>query len=251
MSSIAPIMPLADTFQEIVDSLPSDWTDLELDLRVQEDRYIDAATLLVHVQRAALLAATTGTGGSSSPTSSATPRPRPPSHGTLKLLDDAGHRRRARAARAAHRPRRDDADVGPPGVRAAGVPPPARAVDGRASSPLFDDLLLGSNVLGMLRAAGHEAQLAGGAEQSHPDGAAVLIVDLGSAGFDGVAVVEAPAGRAASWGTRARSASTRTSTSTRKRRADAAGFDLVVPRSRMAREGAALVERLAQAPGAR
>ena len=40
-------MPLAETFQEIVDSLPSDWTDLELDLRVQEDRYVDAATLLV------------------------------------------------------------------------------------------------------------------------------------------------------------------------------------------------------------
>ena len=29
-----------------------------------------------------------------------------------------------------------------------------------------------------------------------------------------------------------------------KRRADAAGFDLVVPRSRLAREGPALVERL-------
>ena len=42
-----PIMPLADTFQEILDSLPSDWTDLELDLRVEEDRYIDAATLVV------------------------------------------------------------------------------------------------------------------------------------------------------------------------------------------------------------
>ena len=41
------IMPLADTFQEIIDSLPSDWTDLELDLRVQEDRYVDAAQLLV------------------------------------------------------------------------------------------------------------------------------------------------------------------------------------------------------------
>jgi hypothetical protein len=40
-------MPLADTFQGIVDSLPSDWTDLELDLRVQEDRYVDAAGLLV------------------------------------------------------------------------------------------------------------------------------------------------------------------------------------------------------------
>ena len=36
-------MALADQFQEIVDSLPSDWTDLELDLRVQEDRYVEAA----------------------------------------------------------------------------------------------------------------------------------------------------------------------------------------------------------------
>jgi len=40
-------MPLAEDFQEILDALPSDWTDMELDLRVQEDRYIDAATLLV------------------------------------------------------------------------------------------------------------------------------------------------------------------------------------------------------------
>jgi hypothetical protein len=42
-------MALAETFQEIVDSLPSDWTDLEFDLRVEERRYIDAATLLVQV----------------------------------------------------------------------------------------------------------------------------------------------------------------------------------------------------------
>ena len=40
-------MALADTFQEILDSLPSDWTHLELDLRVQEDRYVDASTLVV------------------------------------------------------------------------------------------------------------------------------------------------------------------------------------------------------------
>ena len=42
-------MPLADEFQEIVDALPSDWTDMELDLRVQEDRYIDAATIVAQV----------------------------------------------------------------------------------------------------------------------------------------------------------------------------------------------------------
>jgi hypothetical protein len=39
---------LADTFEQIVESLPDDWTDLELDLRIfDEERYIDAATLLV------------------------------------------------------------------------------------------------------------------------------------------------------------------------------------------------------------
>jgi hypothetical protein len=41
-------MPLADNFQQIVDSLPDDWTDLEFDLRIfDERRYIDAAVLLV------------------------------------------------------------------------------------------------------------------------------------------------------------------------------------------------------------
>ncbi len=37
-------MALAHDFQEILDSLPSDWTDLEFDLRInQDDRYVDAA----------------------------------------------------------------------------------------------------------------------------------------------------------------------------------------------------------------
>jgi hypothetical protein len=43
-------MPLAADFQSIVDSLPDDWTDLSLDLRLRdEDRYIDAATILTQV----------------------------------------------------------------------------------------------------------------------------------------------------------------------------------------------------------
>jgi hypothetical protein len=38
---------LAEHFDQIVESLPPDWTALELDLRIaDEDRYIDAATLL-------------------------------------------------------------------------------------------------------------------------------------------------------------------------------------------------------------
>ena len=41
-------MPLAETFERVIDSLPDDWTDLEFDLRIfDERRYIDAAVLLV------------------------------------------------------------------------------------------------------------------------------------------------------------------------------------------------------------
>lgn len=41
-------MPLADDFQAVVDALPPDWTNLELDLRIfDEDRYVEAATLMV------------------------------------------------------------------------------------------------------------------------------------------------------------------------------------------------------------
>jgi hypothetical protein len=39
---------LAQTFDEIVASFPDDWTDLELDLRIfDERRYVDAAVMLV------------------------------------------------------------------------------------------------------------------------------------------------------------------------------------------------------------
>ena len=41
-------MGLADTFEQILASLPSDWTDLELDLRIfDEKRYVEAATYVV------------------------------------------------------------------------------------------------------------------------------------------------------------------------------------------------------------
>ena len=43
-------VPLADEFQSVVESLPPDWTGLELDLRIRdEDRYIEAATLLTQI----------------------------------------------------------------------------------------------------------------------------------------------------------------------------------------------------------
>jgi hypothetical protein len=82
-------MALADTFTEIVESLPSDWTDLELDLRVEEDRYVDAATLVVtcnaqpyshHDWHFRILVAHQFGHAAAEPAV----------HGTLKLLDDAG-----------------------------------------------------------------------------------------------------------------------------------------------------------------
>jgi CheY-like chemotaxis protein len=107
---------------------------------------------------------------------------------------------------------------------------------------VFDDLLLGSNVLGMLTAGGHEARIDAAPESVDAD---VLVVDLGSEGIDGVALVE-----------RLRAAGELEATATLgvyshvhhdvKLRAEAAGYDLVVPRSRMMREGAALVAKLAQ-----
>jgi hypothetical protein len=43
-------MGLADDFQQVLDTLPSDWTDLELDLRIaDEGRYIDTAVALSQV----------------------------------------------------------------------------------------------------------------------------------------------------------------------------------------------------------
>jgi hypothetical protein len=82
-------MPLAETFQEIVDSLPSDWTDLEFDLRVDESRYIDAATLVVQMNAQPyshhdwhwriLVAHQFGHAAAE-----------PVVHGTLHLLDQAG-----------------------------------------------------------------------------------------------------------------------------------------------------------------
>ncbi len=41
-------MALAHTFDAIVQSLPDDWTDLELELRIADERrYVDAAVLMV------------------------------------------------------------------------------------------------------------------------------------------------------------------------------------------------------------
>lgn len=83
-------MALADTFTQIVDSLPDDWTDLEFDLRIfEERRYVEASTLLVTCNAQPyskrdwhwhlLVAHRFGHAASV-----------PAVHAALKLLDDAG-----------------------------------------------------------------------------------------------------------------------------------------------------------------
>jgi len=99
---------------------------------------------------------------------------------------------------------------------------------------VFDDLLLGSNVVGWLQAGGHEVTLAGAPEQVDVGSAEVVVADLNAA-FDALGL----AGR----GPRTVGLYSHVDPET-KRQAEAAGYDLVVPRSRFAREGVALVDRL-------
>ena len=43
-------MALAQDFERMIDSLPPDWTQAHIDLRIaDEDRYIEAATMLVQI----------------------------------------------------------------------------------------------------------------------------------------------------------------------------------------------------------
>jgi hypothetical protein len=88
---------------------------------------------------------------------------------------------------------------------------------------LTSDLLFGSKVEGALRAAGHEVALGGPGE--------VAVVDL----CEGE-VPDKPGVPTVAY-------YLHTDQDTRKR-AEAAGYDLVVPRSRMNREGPRLVEKL-------
>jgi hypothetical protein len=105
---------------------------------------------------------------------------------------------------------------------------------------LSPDLLFGSKVEGGLRAAGHEVTTYGAADQALAAGADLLVVDMASGTYD-----DATLARLGSSGTTLGFYS-HVEQDIRSR-AEAAGFDLVVPRSRMAREMAALVDRLVAA----
>jgi DNA-binding NarL/FixJ family response regulator len=100
------------------------------------------------------------------------------------------------------------------------------------------DLLFGSAVHGALTAAGHQVELVSGLGPviDHAD---VLVVDLTADADERIAAVR-PHGQP---GLKVVAFYSHVEADTRAR-AEQAGFDLVVPRSRMAREAAALVERL-------
>jgi hypothetical protein len=100
---------------------------------------------------------------------------------------------------------------------------------------LCPDLLFGSQVEGTLRAAGHEVMRVDGSEAAR--GADLLVVDLTADVGERIAALEGLEDIPSLGFYPHVDQETR-------RRAEQAGFDRVVPRSRMARETAALVDAL-------
>jgi CheY-like chemotaxis protein len=107
------------------------------------------------------------------------------------------------------------------------------------------DLLFGSKVQGMLAAAGHDVMLAGSVARVRETvgGSDLLVVDLFFEPDAGIALVEGLKADGTLGDARVLASYAHTAPDVRAR-ALKAGFDLVVPRSRMAREGAALVDGL-------
>lgn len=110
---------------------------------------------------------------------------------------------------------------------------------------LIPDLLFGSKVQSALQAAGHEVDLISGELEAWDEvgGIDLLVVDLTSPDVDGVALFDTLAAGGELHGVRSLGFFAHVQPEVRER-ALQAGFDLVVPRSRMAREGARLVDGL-------
>lgn len=136
--------------------------------------------------------------------------------------------------------------MGPSAVRARRVRAAAVAVAPVARVVAFvPDLLFGSQVQGALGAAGHEVELVTSEHELRdrlPDGD-VLVVDLTDDAERRAGLVQALGEEGTLKGVRALAFYSHVEARTRDL-AGKAGFDLVVPRSRMAREGGALVQKL-------
>jgi CheY-like chemotaxis protein len=107
---------------------------------------------------------------------------------------------------------------------------------------LIPDLLFGSKVQAALEAAGHEVDLITGPVEAWDEvgGIELLVIDLTSPDVDGVELFETLATGGELHEVRTLGFFAHVQPEVRER-ALAAGFDQVVPRSRMAREGAQLV----------
>jgi hypothetical protein len=115
---------------------------------------------------------------------------------------------------------------------------------------LVPDLLFGSRVQGALTGAGHEVELIADEQRLRArladdamEPATVLVVDLTDDRLHGADLVAALAREGALGDMRTLGFYSHVDAAARTE-AERAGFDLVVPRSRMAREGAQLVDRL-------
>ena len=113
---------------------------------------------------------------------------------------------------------------------------------------LIPDLLFGSKVQGLLEQAGHQADLIGSEVEAWDDvgGIDVLVIDLVSSDLDGVTLLERLRTGGELHGVRTLATYSHVDADMRRRALDA-GFDLVVPRSRMMREGGDLLAQLAGA----
>ena len=111
---------------------------------------------------------------------------------------------------------------------------------------LLPDLLFGSKVAAMLSDAGHDVVTCTQEDQvrGQADRADVLVVDLTTDLVDGVMLVDSMRSGGELPGVPVLGYYRHTDTDTREQ-AETAGFSLVVPRSRMAREAAELVAGLA------
>jgi hypothetical protein len=112
------------------------------------------------------------------------------------------------------------------------------------------DLLFGSRVVAMLEGDGHEVKLAGDAtavREALVGGVDALIFDLTDESLGSIELIGPLRDGGLVDGVRTLAFYSHVDADMRLR-AEEAGFDLVVPRSRMAREGATLVGRLVAPP---
>lgn len=122
--------------------------------------------------------------------------------------------------------------MGPPGERPRGVPPAPLDLVARVVA-IASDLLLGSKVEAMLGAAGHDVTLSTALANAPLDGADLVVADLDSENPRALARLDIPVlGYYSHVNVETKEA------------AEAAGIDLAVPRSRMARELPHLVDQL-------